>query len=378
MACYGLARGLAAAGVKIGFALPRRLGVEIPFLQLLEHELQNVEVTAINSLMASYMGVAEYNALRVTGRAERMRIYGNSLLDEAMRYGEMAAEWSRSQPHDIIHAHDWMTFPAGMRAKEVSGKPLVTHVHATEYDRTGGSVNSDIADIEYEGLNKADRVIAVSEYTKNIVRQYYGIAAEKIHVVHNGVNFDEFSPMQIRQIFPNDKIVLYVGRLTLQKGVDYFGRAAEKVLAAEPKTIFLVVGSGDMERRLIMEAAFRGIGHRIIFAGFLTGEKLRMCYQMADVFVMPSVSEPYGLVALEAIAAGVPVIISKQSGVAETLSSVLKVDFWDIDRIAQMIIEVLEYPNLAAEMVAAAKLEAAKMTWESAAYKTLAVYRQLI
>lgn len=378
VACYGLTKGLSQQGVRISFALPRAMEVNIDFMNLLSHDLQHVEVTAINSMLNSYMSEVDYYNLSSQMRAERLRLYGRTLYDEAIRFGEMATSWSRSQPHNVIHVHDWMTYPAGMRAKEVSGRPLVAHVHATEYDRTGGQVNSKIAEIEYQGLKKADRVIAVSNYTKNLLSRFYGVADEKVVVVHNGVDMNEFSPVKLRQIFPHDKIVLFVGRLTMQKGVEYLLKAAKTVLEERSDTIFLIVGSGDLQHKLIMDAAVLGIGNRVVFPGFLTGEKLQQCYQMADVFVMPSVSEPYGIVALEALANGVPVIISKQSGVSEGLASAMKVDYWDTELMAEKILSVLEYPGLARELVGQMQREARRMTWDRAAQRVLRVYRDVI
>lgn len=378
VACYGLARGLVDQGVGISFALPRKLSATVPFMQVLDHSLQGLEVTAINSLLQSYMDRREYAALNLEVRNEFMKMYGGNLYEESMRFADMAASWSKSTPHQIVHAHDWMTYPAGMRAARMGGKPWVAHVHATEYDRTGGNVDPRIAEIEYQGLNSADQVITVSNYTKDIIGRYYAIPQDKITVVHNGVDLVDFSPADIRRVFPNDKIVLYVGRLTFQKGVDYFLESARKVLSIHPDTVFLVVGNGDMYQHLIMQAARLGISQRVIFTGFLTGDKLRAVYQMADVFVMPSVSEPYGLVALEAIASGTPVIISKQSGVSETIKNVYKVDFWDTEKIANNINAVFEHPSLASEMVSMAKKEAAQLTWEKAALKTKSVYQNLL
>ncbi len=377
VACYGLAKGLSQQGVDISFALPRRMKSNISFMRLLSHRLQNVEMVAINSLLKAYAGESEYVELTAKYNRQRLKMYGNSLYQEALRYGEMAEMWSLNQPHEIIHTHDWMTYPAGIRAREKSGKPMVAHVHATEYDRTGGRVNSMIAELEYQGMQKADAVITVSEYTKQTIKSYYGVRDDKITVVHNGIDLSEFEPMQIKRLFPRDKIVLFVGRLTYQKGVEYFLRAASQVLSQHPDTIFLVVGDGDMYDQLVMESADLGIGHRVVFTGFLNGDKLRACYQMADAFVMPSVSEPYGIVALEAIAAGTPVVVSKQSGVSEILTNVLKVDFWDSDQMARMLMAALTYPGLAQEMAKQARIEAAEMTWTRAAKKTLAVYRSL-
>lgn len=378
VACYGLTRGLSRFGTKIAFALPRRLSSSIPFLEILSHDLQGVEITAINSLLQSYMNESNYFDYATEWRKEKMNMYGLSLYEEAHRFADMATAWSRQKPHHLLHAHDWMTYPAAMRATYVSGKPWVAHVHATEYDRTGGNLDPRIADIEYKGLNKANRVIAVSQYTKKTIQDYYGVPGDKIEVVYNGLDQLEFTPADIRRVFPHDNIILFVGRLTFQKGVEYFLKAAKKVLETHPNTVFLVVGHGDMYQKLLMESAYLGIAKRVIFVGFLTGEKLRAVYSMADAFVMPSVSEPYGLVALEALATGTPAIISKQSGVAETLSHVYKVDFWDIDKMARQITTIIDYPDLAKEMAQLAKREASCMTWEKAAQKTLSVYQSLV
>lgn len=378
VACYGLAKGLSKDGVKIKFALPRRLSVKVPFMEILDHELQGSEVTAIDSMLKAYIDERRYAEMMENGFSENLMMYGKDLYEEAIRFGEMASYWSKYKQHDVIHSHDWMTYPAGLKARSVSGKPFVAHIHATEYDRTGGSVNTMIAELEYQGLNKADRVIAVSEYTKNMVNRYYGVENEKITVVHNGVDFEDFEPVVLRKMFPNDKIVLFVGRLTYQKGVEYFIKAAKEVLVQRPDTVFLVVGDGDMYGKLVMDTAALGIGHRVVFTGFQTGIKLRTCYEMADAFVMPSVSEPYGIVALESIVSGTPTIISRQSGVSEALKNVLKVDFWDSHKMAEHILNVLNFPIMAQEMATQAKREVAKLSWNEAARKTLRVYQDLI
>lgn len=378
VACYGLTKGLSRQGVPVAFALPRRMHVHVPFMKLLSHDLQGVSMFAINSILESYMNESHYQQNLSKLDRISLGLYGRSMYDEALRYGEMAAAWSKAQHHDLIHAHDWMTYPAAMKANQVSGQPWVAHIHATEYDRTGGNVNQQIAEIEYQGLNRADRVIAVSSYTKGIVNRYYGVPLERIDVVHNGIDLVDFEPLDLKRTFPNDKIVLFVGRLTYQKGVDYFLEAAKQTLETHPRTIFLIVGHGDMYQSLIMKAASLGIAHRVVFAGFQSGDKLRACYQMSDVFVMPSVSEPYGIVALEALATGTPAIISNQSGVSESLQNVMKVDFWDTKRMSQMISTLLEFPGLAQEMATQAKLEAKKLTWDVAAQKTLHVYQQLV
>jgi glycosyltransferase involved in cell wall biosynthesis len=376
VACYGLTKGLASQGINISFALPRQLPVDVPFMNVLDHSLQGVSVTAINAMITPYITASSYHAhIQSLGLAP---FYSPSLYDEAHHFATLAAAWTPSQNHELIHVHDWMTFPAGMKAKSISGNPLITHVHATEFDRTGGSVDSRIADLEYRGLTAADKVIAVSHYTKNMINKHYSIPKDKIAVVHNGIDPVDFSPQDIRRIFPHDKIVLYVGRLTFQKGVDHYLRSAKEVLKSNPDTVFLVVGDGDMYHQLIMEAAYLEIADRVIFTGFMSGEKLRSIYQMADVFVMPSISEPYGLVALEAIASGVPTIISKQSGVSETMNHVHKVDFWDIHKMASLIRHVLDYPAQSKEMVKLAQKELFHNSWEKAAQKTISIYQTLV
>ena len=378
VACHGMAKGLSLQGVPISFALPRRLSTHVPFMEILSHDLQGVQITAINSLLQAYTTEKEYSEFRTSITHSSAEIYGDTLYNETLRFGNMAAVWAKKQPHDLIHTHDWLTYTAGMKAQSVSGKPVVAHIHATEYDRTGGSVNTQIADIEYRGLNHADRVVAVSHYTKHMVNKYYSVPLEKIDVVHNGVDLVEFSPQNIRRLFPNDKIVLFVGRLTFQKGVEYFLEAAKEVLKTDPNTIFLVVGHGDLYQDLIMKAARLNIANRVVFAGFLKGEKLKACYEMADTFVMPSVSEPYGIVALEALATGTPTIITKQSGVSESVKHAFKVDFWDTRKMAQMIHTFLSYPKLANKMASKALGEVKELTWDKTAKDLLQVYAQVL
>ncbi len=378
VACYGLTKSLASQGAHIYFALPRPLAHGVPFMEVLPQQIEGVEITAINSLIKPYLSNQTYCDIWDNQFYDATMPYGYSLYQEALRYGQLGRLWSKTKPHDIIHAHDWMTYSAGINAAQVSGKPLVLHVHATEFDRTGGNVDQRIAEIEYTGLSSASHIIAVSDYTRHVVHDKYCIPLDRIAVVHNGVDAIEFSPQDIRRVFPHDKIVLYVGRLTFQKGVEYFLKSAKQVLSENPDTVFIVAGTGDMERHLIMEAAYLGIGNRVIFTGFTQGERLRSLYQMSDVFVMPSVSEPYGIVALEAVSTGIPTIISKQSGVSEALNQVYKVDFWDTNLIAKNIISILNFPKLAKEKARNAQYEAKRLTWDKAARETMSVYQSLI
>lgn len=376
VACYGMAKGLSLQGIPVAFALPKRFSTHVPFMQILSHDLQGIEVFGINSLLHEYATEQSYKEFITQHNITAH--YGNSLYDETLRYSELAAVWAKNHTHDLIHAHDWLTYSAGMKAKSVSGKPLIAHVHATEYDRTGGSVNGRIAEIEYEGLRVADKVITVSHYTKNIVNRYYNVPLEKIHVVHNGIDPITFEPQVIRQLFPNKKIVLFVGRLTFQKGVEYFLDAAKEVLKTDPETLFLIVGDGDLYQELVLKAASLNIAENVIFAGFLTGEKLQACYEMSDVFVMPSVSEPYGIVALEALASGTPTIISKQSGVSESIAHAMKIDFWDTRKMAYMISTLMRYPKLAKKLAQKAQSELQRQNWEQTAKKIITVYEQVM
>lgn len=375
VACYGLTKGLSNQGVNVNFGLPRQLPRRIPFMNVMDHPLKGVSITAINSLLQAYMDRQSY---QVQSSQIGKHVYATDLYTESLRFADLASDWSATTSHDVVHAHDWMTYPAGIKASKKSGKPLIAHIHATEYDRTGGNVDPRIAHIEYQGFESADQIIAVSHYTKSIVVDKYAIKPDKITVVHNGIDFNDFQPMQIRKIFPNQKVVLYVGRLTYQKGVEYFLASAAQVLQKYPDTVFVVTGDGDMYQQHVLQAANMGIGSRVLFTGFLQGDKLRSVYQMADVFVMPSVSEPYGIVALEAIASGVPAIISYQSGVAESLEHVYKADFWDTHKIADHITTILAYPRQASEMTQLAQKEAKRLTWDKAAARTMSVYQQVL
>lgn len=376
VACYGLTRSLSSLGARIAFGLPRQLPQNISFMNVMDHRLQGVSVTAINSLLQAYVSQTQYQQHQQSVTSNHY--YPTSIYEEAIRFSDLATDWSAKTPHQLVHVHDWMTFPAGIKAAQKSNKPLITHIHATEYDRTGGNVDPKIAQIEYQGLHQADHIIAVSNYTKDMVTRKYSIPKDKISVVHNGIDVAEFKPTKIRNIFPHHNIVLYVGRLTFQKGVEYFIRAAKEIVQHHPDTIFLIVGDGDMYQQHVLEAASLGIGNKIIFTGFLQGEKLRSTYQMADAFVMPSVSEPYGLVALEAVASGTPAVISRQSGVAETLNHVYIADFWDTHQIAKHINTILSFPVHSQEKTILAKKEAQELTWDKAATKTLDIYQQYL
>lgn len=379
-ACFGLTKGLSQLGAKVTFVLPRKLPVSVPFMDVMFDELPAVDAIAVNSLMKAYLTEWGYQKLIQYGHdGIDLKVTGKSIYDEAVRFGHLAGGWSTHIPHDVIHVHDWLTFPAGITASYTSGKPLVTHVHATEYDRAGNNGDTRIMQIEYDGLQSASRVICVSELTKNMVIAKYGINGDKIDVVHNGVSTEEFPNVNVEQILPGKKVILYLGRLTYQKGVEYFLRAAKRIADYDDNVVFVIVGAGDLERQLIMQSALLGLGNKIIFTGWIKDkEKKTMLFKRANVFVMPSVSEPFGLVALEALAAGKPIVVSKQSGVAEVLSHCCKVNFWDTDELANKVISLLNYPEMSELIVKNGTSELQKLTWHRAAQKTMNIYQQLI
>jgi glycosyltransferase involved in cell wall biosynthesis len=309
---------------------------------------------------------------------------GPTLVDEVRRYGILAQALAKNESFDVIHAHDWLSYLAGIEAKRVSGKPLIVHVHATEFDRTGsGSVNQQVYDIERAGMQAADTVIAVSAYTKQVVIDRYGISPDKIEVVHNGIDFDDCAYAQASNELmqalreSGNRIVLFVGRITLQKGPDYFIELAKRVSDLRPNTVFVIVGSGDMQGQIAAQAAQAGIAHRVFFIGFLRGEELGKAYRAADVLVMPSVSEPFGIVPLESLVNGTPVLISKQSGVSEVLRHALKVDFWDINEMVNQLVSVLDHKSLQTCLSENGEREARGQVWDRAAQTCAGIYKKV-
>jgi glycogen(starch) synthase len=310
---------------------------------------------------------------------ESEELYGENLFEKIERYTSRARIIAEREDFDIIHAHDWMTFQAGIEARKISRKPLVIHVHSTEYDRTGGwGVNPIIRDIEQTGAREADHVIAVSNRTKRAIMDNYGIPAEKISVVYNAIDANDSILGRPAERPLRKKIVLFLGRITLQKGPDYFLEAASRVLEKEPDVIFVMAGNGDMMHRAIERAADLNIGHKVLFAGFLRGPEVDRMYNMADVYVMPSVSEPFGITPLEAMSHGVPVIMSKQSGVSEVIKHALKVDFWDVDKLADRIISVLRYRALRDLLAKNGESETKGFSWDNSAIQCISVYSEVL
>lgn len=372
VACQGLVRALAKKGVHVTFVLPRTVDVDAPYTKMLfaDRYFSYTEV-AIDSPLTPYVTSRAYER---QAKGEKS-LYGANLMQEVLRYAAVAMKVVADEQFDVVYAHDWLAFPAGIEVKRITGKPLIVHVHSTEFDRCGGAdgINQGVYEIEKRGMEEADRIIAVSAFTKNIIVSRYGIPESKVRVIHNGLDGDMMP--SVRSGKPRLKalkesgysIVLFLGRITLQKGPDYFVRAAARVVEKDPNVMFILSGAGDMEHSILELAASLGISKNILFSGFLRGEELREAYELADLFVMPSVSEPFGIAALEAIHAGTPVLISKQSGVSEVLRHALKVDFWDVDEMANKILSVVRYPSLSHTLTSHASKEAQVLSWNRSA-----------
>ena len=320
----------------------------------------------------SYMRTNDLRCLESSGR------YPDNLLEEINNYSICAGVIARTLDFDIIHSHDWLTYPAGIHAKQVTGKPLVIHVHATDFDRSRGNVNPTVFAIEKDGMNNADHIITVSNLTRRTVIEKYGIDPAKVTTVHNAVTplSDELLNVQVTK--PKEKVVTFLGRITMQKGPEYFVEAAAKVLKRVPDVRFVMAGSGDMMNHVIRRVARLGIADRFHFTGFLRGEDVHKMFQLSDVYVMPSVSEPFGISPLEAMQCGVPSIISKQSGCAEILDYAIKVDYWDIEALADAMYSIITYPAMHEFLKVEGKKEVDNIKWEYAGQKVRRIYDNVI
>ncbi len=313
-----------------------------------------------------------------TGTVDFSGRYDTSLMDEIYKYAVVASVIAEENDFDIIHAHDWLAYPAGIAAMEVSGKPLVIHVHATDFDRSGGSVNPDVYRIEKNGMDAASKIITVSNLTRDIVINKYNIDPAKVETVYNAVEPVEIHSDHFLKKGFDEKVVTFLGRITLQKGPEYFIEAAYKVLQVMDNVRFVMAGSGDMMEKMMRRAAALKITDRFHFTGFLKGTDVFTMLDMSDVYIMPSVSEPFGISPLEAMQSNVPVIISKQSGVAEILTHAVKTDFWDIDAMADAIYAILNYYPLADTIIKNGKEEVIKLKWDNSARHVRDIYKSVL
>ncbi|MFP4024828.1 MAG: glycosyltransferase family 4 protein [Thiohalospira sp.] len=407
-ACYGLAKGLAKNQVDVIFVVPKAYGDEdnnivrlldaseievnkeflereefwdrITFMEIGSNLIPYVSPEQFQNIIAKdTLNKAEFHQSIFKGKYKFSGKYGQDLLEEVSRYAIIAAVLAMSNNFDIIHAHDWLTYPAGVAAKSVSGKPLIVHVHATEFDRSGENINQNVYNIERNGMEAADRVITVSNYTRNIVIKRYGIDKSKVITVHNAVDFEkDIKNYNSWQKKVPEKVVTFLGRVTFQKGPDYFVEAANLVLSKNKNVRFVMAGSGDMLHRMIKRTAELKISDHFHFTGFLKGNDVNRMFTQSDVYVMPSVSEPFGISPLEAMRANVPVIISRQSGVAEVLKHALKINFWDVEAMADSIYGLLNYQGLSNMFSRLGQEEVLRLKWENAAFKIYKIYQSLV
>jgi len=321
----------------------------------------------------SYLHTNDLGCIEFSGR------YPDNLHEEINNYSIVAGVVARQQEFDIIHSHDWLTYPAGIHAKQVSGKPLVVHVHATDFDRSRGNVNPTVYAIEKNGMDQADHIMCVSELTRQTVIHKYFQDPKKVSTVHNAV-----SPLSqdIQDIAPvkrsDEKVVTFLGRITMQKGPEYFVEAAAQVLQRTHNVRFVMAGNGDMLNQMIRLVAERGIADRFHFPGFMKGNQVYEVLKASDVYIMPSVSEPFGISPLEAMQCSVPTIISKQSGCAEILEKCIKTDYWDIDAMADAIYSICTYPAMYEYLKEEGKNEVDQIKWENVGYKVRGIYDEVI
>lgn len=408
-ACYGITRGLATIpDLQVLFVVPKAFGDEdkskvediigannvsiinkhIRYSQ----QSKQLDYIEVDSKLVPYVDPEEYYKLRTLNVGDGYRYfqtdengkfhfsggYGADLMQEIRNYAIIGNVIAQENTFDVIHAHDWLTYPAGIAAKEATGKPLVVHVHATDFDRSGGRVNPVVFDIEKRGMEAADKVITVSNLTRNTVIEKYGIPADKVVTVYNAVD-------PIRSDYNNfvhkgldEKIVTFLGRITMQKGPEYFIEAAYKVLQKMDNVRFVMAGNGDMMEKMVRRAASLKIMDKFSFTGFLRGQDVYSMLRMSDLYVMPSVSEPFGISPLEAMQSNVPVLISYQSGVAEILTYAIKTDFWDVDAMADAIYGVLNYPSLGKMFAKYGKEEVDSLKWENSAKQIKKVYDSVV
>lgn len=419
MACYGMVRSLLKQGVKVDLVLPTKEMVFFPLRKeddvdkmpvvyidkKRQQEFETIQFTSVQEKF-EYIGVTTHpesylmlkditnylmilkkdfttEQLVLTDQEKLLEevvinlIGDEDLIKKVQEYTVRAQNIAHVLDYDIIHAHDWLCYPAGMLAKRISGKPLVVHIHATEFDRSGGPGDERLHKIEHAGMTYADRVIAVSQYTAQMIMSRYRIDSGRIKIVHNAFTVQPGLDGKRDRLFKGPTI-LFLGRITLQKGPDYFLDVAEKVLKVHPEASFIVAGTGDMGRRLLRKSANLRLKNKFLFTGFLNRTQVERILKAADIYVLPSVSEPFGIAPLEAMAYGVTSIISKQSGVAEVVNHAFKIDFWDIDRMADTINYLIENPETCIQMGKDGMKEVNHILWDEAAEKIRKVYSSLL
>ena len=402
-ACYGIVKGLSSIkDLTITFVMPKLHGNELTINNLKLISAENVSITAYEDMNFSHVSFLKVQsqlipyitpesfsksyssedkikgkiifrkketAIRFSGK------YGPNLYEEINNYATIAENIARENTFQIIHAHDWLTFPAAIKAKHISGKPLIVHIHSTDFDRSGGHVNSEIYNIEKTGMEEADKIITVSDRIKKRLIEQYMVSPEKIITIYNAI--EKTSDNIISKRKKRHKVVTFLGRITIQKGPEYFVEVARLVINKMKNVHFVMAGNGEMREKIIDLCARYGIGNRFHFAGFLNGREVSEMLNQSDIFIMPSVSEPFGIVPLEAMQADVPVIISLQSGVSELINNVIKTDFWDTNAMADAVYNILKHNKLSETLTKEGRHEVEKLSWENSGYQINKVYRSL-
>lgn len=415
MACYGMVKSLLGLGVEVDLVLPTQELVYMPlrkvgdvdtlptvFLdpikqkeystKVFESKIEEFEYIGVSKSPLSYerlfdsevikKEIKEYLWFKEIGGIEAQDIWDNvlqslhgeeDLIKTVQIFTVRAKKLAETLDFDLIHAHDWLTYPAGMLAQKLSGKPLVAHIHATEFDRAGGPGNERVHKIEHGGMTYANKVIAVSQYTMQMIMSRYQIDTGKINVVHNAFTLPDDAVLNKERIFKGP-VILFLGRITLQKGPDYFVEMAEKVLQRHPNATFIMAGTGDMSRKLLRKSAAMKLKNRFLFTGFLNRKQVERILRAADIYVLPSVSEPFGISPLEAMGYGITSIISKQSGVSEVVHHAFKIDYWDVDLWVQTINHLIENPEKCTKMGLDGMKEVSQIQWDDAAKKIKDIY----
>ncbi|MBP7562157.1 MAG: glycosyltransferase [Candidatus Cloacimonetes bacterium] len=419
MACYGMVKALLQSGIEVDLVLPTKDMVYFPlrkvedadtlpvvFLDPVKHkEYERITHETLTKRL-EYLGVSFSPETYINGSElkswtkvvekvvvekhhhttiqekiwQDLKIYllgEENIFKKVQELTVRAEKFAKTLDFDLIHSHDWLTYPAGMLAKRLTGKPLIAHMHATEFDRSGGVGDERIHNLEYDGMSYADRVICVSKYTANMVISRYHIDSGKIRIIHNAYDVGDLIADQKDRIFKGPTI-LFLGRITLQKGPDYFIEIANEVLKVHPHARFIMAGTGDMSRKLLHRSAFLRLRNRFIFAGFLNRKQVETILNSVDIYILPSVSEPFGIAPLEAMAYGVTTIISKQSGVSEVVNHAYKVDFWDTKKMSEIVNYLIENPDECQEMGEKGRLEVQSIGWSEAADKIISVYDEML
>jgi glycogen(starch) synthase len=378
VACYQMCKHLSRRNIAIEFVVPYTAAEQPEFMQL--HGATRATAEQVFQAGGAY---DSYCYSCKTADCEHS--LPTDMMGQQLKYTQFVEQLVQNNTYDAIHAHDWLTFQAGMRAKELTGKPLIAHVHATEFDRAGMNRGNELVhQIEYSALLMADAIIAVSQFTKDLIVKKYGIPADKIEVIHNAIDPEEFGTLddvnayiylqKMKQL--GYKVVVSLGRLSLQKGITNLLAAAQKVVQKNNKVLFLLVGDGESRNELIQAAAEYGVSQNVIFTGFLRGKKWRDSYAIGDIFVMPSISEPFGLSALEAAGYNNAILLSRQCGVGEVLKNAVQFDAWDTDKLADAIINLAEHDSMQQLMASGAQHEVAKLNWGRAAHKFEVLYQK--